>query len=380
MGGGDKLPPVSNCEKLYKMKTKSIFISACAVLLALLASCRQEKKMEVNYTWECEKSDMKDTFDVQSLFADRYILGLEETEKSRVGAIGKLVKVDTLLFVMDNRLAMRVFVFNANTGKFINSIGKVGNGPGEYTDINDFAVDTSNSTVSLLCGRNSVLSYDYKGAFKWKKEISLFADKMECEKGKYYFICYDEGRGNLVVTDHDMHVTAEYLTNRQDEPVVILWNPLQKLQDGTITFFRYIDDTVYQLDDNDSLQVRYKLDFGSNGIDRSQVNKDNAREMEKIHRGSIYFCTENEKYAWVGFCDTDDSHETILYKETRKTVAFPSDNMIDSSLGSYDYSPQYAMQGMMAAVLDGESIKDDLVRNKDCNRGGNPAIYFMVNK
>ncbi len=348
--------------------------------LALFASCKRENKIEANYTWECQESDMKDTFDVQSLFADRYILGLEETEKSRVGAIGKLVKVDSLLFVMDNRLAMRVFVFNANTGKFINSIGKVGSGPGEYTDINDFAVDASNSTVSLLCGRNRILSYDYKGVFKWKKEISLFADKIECEKGKYYFVCYDEGRGNLVITDHDMHVTAEYLTNRQDEPNVILWNPLQKLQDGTITFFRYIDDTIYMLDGNDSLQVRYKLDFGSNGIDRSQVNKDNAREMEKIHRGSIYFCTENEKYAWVGFCDTDDSHETILYKETGKTVAFPSDHMIDSSLGSYDYSPQYSLPGMMATVLDSESVKDDLVRNRDCNRGGNPAIYFLVNK
>ena len=95
----------------------------CVALVLSVASCSHDK-VPANVTWDCTESNLKDTFDIQSLFKDRYILALEETEKSRIGNIEKLVKVDTLLFVLDNRLAMRVFVFNATTGRFINSIGR----------------------------------------------------------------------------------------------------------------------------------------------------------------------------------------------------------------------------------------------------------------
>ena len=351
----------------------------CASLLLATASCSRDKA-PINETWNCQESNLKDTFDIQSLFGDRYILALEETEKSRVGNIEKLAKVDSLLFVMDSRLAMRVFVFNATTGQFLNSIGRTGSGPGEYVNLNDFSVDTQRGIVAMLTARHTVIEYDYQGNYKGKKDVSFFADKMECQGGKYYFVCYDEGRGNLIVTDKDMHVTAEYLTNKKDEPVVVFWHPLQKMVDGTVTFFRYMSDTVYQLNDKDELSVRYKVDFGSRGVDREQVTQDNMAEMEETRRCCIFMCTENEHYAWIGFYDKGFEHESILDKETGKTVAYPFDNTRDSSLGFRKYAIQYAMPGMMATPVNSEDIREDLVRNKDCHRGDNPAVYFLVNK
>ena len=351
----------------------------CVALVLSVASCSHDK-VPANVNWDCTESNLKDTFDIQSLFKDRYILALEETEKSRIGQIEKLVKVDTLLFVLDNRLAMRVFVFNATTGRFINSIGRTGKGPGEYIDINDFSVDSSNGTVSLMSERHEILVYDYQGNFIRKKGLSFSADKMESKDGKYYFTCFDEGRGSLIVTDKDMHVTHEYLENRRGEPVVLLWFPLQKMQDGTIAYFRYMDDTVYTLDKNDSLTIRYKVNFGEKGIDRELVNKDNMLEMEATHRCCIYMCTENELYTWIGFYDDNEEHESVLNRKTGKSFAYPTRNKIDSSLGICRYAIMYSMPGMMATIVNSEDIKEELVRNKDCNRGNNPGVYFLINK
>ena len=351
----------------------------CVALVLSVASCSHDK-VPANVNWDCTESNLMDTFDIQSLFKDRYILALEETEKSRVGNIEKLVKVDSLLFVLDNRLAMRVFVFDINTGRFINSIGRTGNGPGEYVDINDFSVDTQRGVVSILSARHTVIEYDYQGNYKGKKDISFHADKMESKDGKYYFACFDEGRGSLIVTDKDMHVTHEYLENRRGEPVVLFWFPLQKMQDGTIAYFRYMDDTVYTLDKNDSLSIRYKVNFGEKGIDRELVNKDNMLEMEATHRCCIYMCTENELYTWIGFYDDNEEHESVLNRKTGKSFAYPTRNKIDSSLGICRYAIMYSMPGMMATIVNSEDIKEELVRNKDCNRGNNPGVYFLINK
>ena len=363
------------------MNDKKILLYIQIVLLSVLVSCNNNKEqIPIAVEWECTESNLKDTFDIQSLFKDRYILALEETEKSRIGNIEKLVKVDSLLFVLDNRLAMRVFVFNATTGRFINSIGRTGKGPGEYVDINDFSVDSSNGTVSLMSERHEILVYDYQGNFIRKKGISFHADKMESKDGKYYFACFDEGRGSLIVTDKDMHVTHEYLENRRGEPVVLFWFPLQKMQDGTIAYFRYMDDTVYTLDKNDSLSIRYKVNFGEKGIDRELVNKDNMLEMEATHRCCIYMCTENELYTWIGFYDDNEEHESVLNRKTGKSFAYPTRNKIDSSLGICRYAIMYSMPGMMATIVNSEDIKEELVRNKDCNRGNNPGVYFLINK
>ncbi len=367
--------------KTVIMKAKNLLLCMQIVLLSVLVSCGQkEGQIPISKTWDCAESDMKSTFDIQSLFSDRYILALEETEQSRIGSVAKVVMSDSLIFVLDNRLAMRAFVFNKNTGKYINSIGCTGKGPGEYVDINDFSVDLQAGTVSLLCGRKRVCVYDYAGKFKYQKELSFYADKIECKDGKYYFCCYDYGRGNLIITDGDMHELASYFVNKPDVPVVIQTHPLQKLSDGTIVFFRFLDANIYTVDENNELSVHCQIDFGSDRLDYSKLTKENWGETVKVSRCDLVYYTENDKYAWIMFYDHDDAHESILDKSTGKILAFPADHMTDSALGNYESIVEYGYRGSMAMILDGENIKDELVRNKDCNRGSNPGVYFLINK
>ena len=165
--------------KLNIMNIKLSALCPVILLLVLLTSCNnKDGQIPIGKKWDCTESNLKDTFDIQSLFRDRYILALEETEKSRIGIVAKVAIDDSLLFILDNRLAMRTFVFDINTGRFINSIGRTGNGPGEYVDVNDLSLNPVDSTVSLLCGRNRICVYGYDGTDRYQKKLGFFADKM----------------------------------------------------------------------------------------------------------------------------------------------------------------------------------------------------------
>ncbi len=92
---------------------------------------------------------------------DAYI-PLETNDESLITGIRKIAKSDDYIFILDTLGTLNVF----NTqGKFLRKIGQRGQGPGEYTVLTDFAVDTKNKTVYI----NSVdrlLSYDFEGNFK----------------------------------------------------------------------------------------------------------------------------------------------------------------------------------------------------------------------
>ncbi|MBN1145202.1 MAG: 6-bladed beta-propeller [Bacteroidales bacterium] len=86
---------------------------------------------------------------------------LETTNKCLIRNIQQIFIDDGLVFVMDN--GDRLLVFN-HDGKFLNQIGNQGKGPGEYSYISSFSVDTLHDMVYIHEGRR-ILSYNYKGEY-----------------------------------------------------------------------------------------------------------------------------------------------------------------------------------------------------------------------
>lgn len=86
---------------------------------------------------------------------------LETINKCLIRNIQQIFIADGFVFVMDN--GERLLVFNYD-GKFLNQIGNQGKGPGEYTYISSFSVDTLNDMVYIHEGRR-VLRYAYQGIY-----------------------------------------------------------------------------------------------------------------------------------------------------------------------------------------------------------------------
>ncbi len=98
------------------------------------------------------------------------IVPLEMTDQSMLGEIRRIQVTDHNIWI-DHGREFYIYRFS-RTGKFLNRIGSIGQGPGEYVNYLTFLVDEDKKEVYIFSTNNGVLVYDFEGGFK--KQISDF--------------------------------------------------------------------------------------------------------------------------------------------------------------------------------------------------------------
>ena len=94
------------------------------------------------------------------------IVLLEMTDQSMVGEIRRIQVTDHNIWI-DHGREFYIYRFS-RSGKFLNKIGSIGQGPGEYTTYSTFLVDEDKKEVYIIANTNGVLAYDFEGNFKRK--------------------------------------------------------------------------------------------------------------------------------------------------------------------------------------------------------------------
>ena len=98
------------------------------------------------------------------------IVPLEMTDESVLSDITEMQVTDHNIWI-DHGREFYIYRFS-RTGKFLNRIGSIGQGPGEYVNYLNFLVDEDKKEVYIFSTNNGVLVYDFEGGFK--KQISDF--------------------------------------------------------------------------------------------------------------------------------------------------------------------------------------------------------------
>ena len=94
------------------------------------------------------------------------IVPLEMTDQSMLGEIRRIQVTDYNIWI-DHGREFYIYRFS-RSGKFLNKIGSIGQGPGEYTTYSTFLVDEDKKEVYIIANTNGVLAYDFEGNFKRK--------------------------------------------------------------------------------------------------------------------------------------------------------------------------------------------------------------------
>jgi hypothetical protein len=81
------------------------------------------------------------------IFSTVTFLPLETNNDFIMGSVNKILKVDDFYYILDLQ-TKSIFIYD-ETGKSVNKISRVGNGPNEYIRIEDFIVDKN--YITLLC-------------------------------------------------------------------------------------------------------------------------------------------------------------------------------------------------------------------------------------
>ena len=166
----------------------------CCFFSVFLMSCstRQAEQSDLPLNGDRYIIDLdveRDTsIPLSSLFKNVRTIVLETGDSYLIGSLDDLQVFDGYIYILDSRKAKSLFVFDME-GRFIRKIGRVGNGPGEYSEIKDFTLDTKNGFIFLLGAVNRVLKYQLDGTYVYTisiQEPNTISNFIQFYDGKLY--------------------------------------------------------------------------------------------------------------------------------------------------------------------------------------------------
>lgn len=101
---------------------------------------------------------------IASNFRNIHMVQLEMKDECVVSDVKRIIDTDGKVFVLtsDNE----IFCFDRSTGKYLSTIGSVGEGPGEYVDATDIFYDEREKRICVLDrSKNAIHAYTIDGKY-----------------------------------------------------------------------------------------------------------------------------------------------------------------------------------------------------------------------
>lgn len=264
--------------------------------------------------------EIQEEFEFTSEMSENfYYVPLETTESSIIGKIDRVLRHEDRIFVLDRERARRVFCFDSK-GKFLYRVGKLGKGPGEYSNLEDIVIDPFSNQIGIL-GDDKIVWYTISdGAYtgldtKFEKflvdRVSMFDSTTligyannQCFSKKY---C-----SNFYRFNKEGDVIDQYLPIQANEKNLYIEyeNPFS----GGVfssSFTHLLNDSIYVINDRNEMVPRYVVDYSDMALkDRSSLPK-NSRKYDDWMKKSI---TEGFVIGFEFFYENDE----IIHFKFRK--------------------------------------------------------------
>ena len=285
------------------MEMKHTFIRLLVLFCAgiLVVSCREQKKSaptgadvkEVTF-----KEAPKD-FLIASSFKNIHMIQLEATEESLISDIKRVVDVDGKVYVLTR--TNEIYCFDRATGKYIRTIGRLGEGPGEYVSAMDICYDEKEKCICVVdYYKSAIHNYTLDGKFLGDRKLDN--DTAEGVGWAVYADCAPDGNmlvslrmsGNkpprdyayIIVRPDGTSTGVDVFSPVKSEigSVEVSRHPIAK-SDDSLRFFKFMNDTIFTLS-GDEVVPFCKLNLG-----RKMIPKDVLAKMDSydnINAGKLY--------------------------------------------------------------------------------------------
>ncbi len=350
-----------------------------------------------------KESDFGKKYDFYDVIKDIEFLPLEMTDESIVGSVSKITLYKNFILVLD-RQTRSIFIFD-DKGKYIKKIARVGSGPGEYNDINDFCVHPQTGMITIATSSRKIItcSFDLK-EFKEYNDVP-YAVGIEQFNNGYYAITSTQEEANLYILDPNMKIVHKGLANPFPE-LSILNNSFTKLGDTILCRLpTSYNDTIYQITSNSFRPWR---------VPNFEVHPDYSNPTQYMAPNpwgfQSYYCPDMQISGAVPYSETNKfivfgmiyprnrdgvaSISYVLYSKKNKTVKVFSFSSLQNA--PFDRPIPFCgvpdnkgrIVGAMDAnfILDCKITKDDPITSrikelkKELNEESNPVITFITYK
>ena len=272
------------------MEMKHTFIRLLVLFCAgiLVVSCREQKKSaptgadvkEVTF-----KEAPKD-FLIASSFKNIHMIQLEAKEECLISDIKRVVDVEGKVYVLTR--TNEIFCFDRATGKYIRTIGRLGEGPGEYVSAMDICYDEKEKCICVVdYYKSAIHNYSLDGRFLGDRQLDKdtsadvnLASYADCAPDGNMLLSLhmstNKGSRNYVYTmirpdgtSTGVDVFSPVKTNIGITEVSK--HPIAKSEDG-LRFFKFLNDTIFTLS-GDEVVPFCKLNLGRKMPDKKILAK-----------------------------------------------------------------------------------------------------------
>lgn len=405
------------------MSMKNIFLAASVLMLC---SCAGESSQSGITTIDVA-SGIKDAkaLTTSSLFDKVEYIPLETTDESIISKIADIRVMDDYILMSSSGLPMKLF--DRKTGKFIREIGKLGNGPEEYTGGRGtpaiMYIDAGDQTIYVTSQNKQLQHYDLMGNYlgkivypenikKYTANNQFFIDggNVLTHSRSYLGNCPWETARFSAQTTADADTTAQIhprkacpmdqvesisVQNGEYTKVGGVGMILMTMKDGTRfenipenpSIWKMDDayrlkgldvDTIYNIVDN-TFVPHMAFDFGE-----WQCTYDEAFQTEALKsKIKVDFVLENDDYLYLrmhkGLREKEDVVEYCgFYDKKNKTMhVTDTDKLRDEAVGTDLRIRNISPKGEFVALLQPHEIEGVKINGNTVGDEDNPVVVIL---
>ena len=350
---------------------------------------------------------------ISTIFKNVYPIILESDTNCLIGEIYDLQVFGNKIFIFDKFIANSLFVFDTN-GQFVRKIGALGNGPGEYIQINDFTINPNDGSI-YICDRGiKIHKYKQDGTFintinlQISKSnvffIHFYNDKIYASILSYapniddFMLIEINPKNGEVLSSHFTYDNnkgwmAPYSTGHSF--FISRLNDIPKFTNLFMDYIILLNDTIKPYIKLESKNLITKQD-----IDNLPENASVVEKIAELNKKSKIWDVHNyiENNNIISFKHKNgikDDVTVFFFKETRETqliyyfdndLIFKNDSRNDwfsrfvfyDSSGAYSVLHSSLINNFIKSIENNEIVSDLrlLEQLSQLNEESNPVIFF----
>lgn len=205
----------------------------------------------------------------EDIFKETTIIPLETNENCLVSEITQMEVWDNKIFILDWKLNS-LLVFNTQ-GKYLNRIGRIGKGPGEYIRPRYFFINKKEALVKVFdAPTKKLMCFDYGGILVKEIKLNNYLRAVGESKSGYWGFCPNKGNVNV---DNEQKKYVKFITFTPDGEVSIYVEGEKSIDqlnfsntyissalDGGVSFVEPFLPNIYSLKD-EKITVKYNIDY-----------------------------------------------------------------------------------------------------------------------
>ncbi len=233
----------------------------------------------------------KNTLPFDSLMDFVSFVKLETTEGNLIGGISQILFVKDKIIVVDSDVSKTITVYS-ESGKYLNNIGKLGQGPGEYSYLGHVTLTPDKSMVVIVDMGSGYLKYfGFDGSFVKSVKFPFWFSN--CEFISDNIIAGHYSGGNIINKNNSSYKPLLIITDLQGNVYSSGFQsyysktftsttlmPLRKFDDDVI-YSPPFSDTIYHVTDKGLEPLYYLKIKGAKQISIDNNTTDNSWEEYK---------------------------------------------------------------------------------------------------